>query len=107
MLALDVIKLYHSQIAPMGPSRLALSKPLIAAISGHAVAGGLELALLADMRVMEEDAIMGVFCRRYVMCGGLDTGGSASLGGWHRVCLRWLVDVDFAVLQLRMHHPLS
>ncbi|CAL8321096.1 unnamed protein product [Boreogadus saida] len=51
---------------PMGPSRLQLSKPLIAAVSGYAVAGGLELALLADLRVVEESAIMGVFCRRFV-----------------------------------------
>lgn len=50
---------------PMGPSRMALSKPLIAAIPGHAVAGGLELALLADMRIVEEDATLGVFCRRW------------------------------------------
>ncbi|XP_074478110.1 enoyl-CoA hydratase EchA19 [Sebastes fasciatus] len=50
---------------PMGPSRLALSKPLIAAVSGYAVAGGLELALLADLRVVEESAVMGVFCRRF------------------------------------------
>lgn len=48
-----------------GPSRLELSKPLIAAVSGFAVAGGLELALLADLRVVEESAIMGVFCRRF------------------------------------------
>ncbi|SFM53703.1 crotonase/enoyl-CoA hydratase family protein [Variovorax sp. OV329] len=50
---------------PMGPTRMALSKPLVAAIRGHAVAGGLELALLADLRVAEADAVLGVFCRRW------------------------------------------
>ena len=49
----------------MGPSRMALRKPLIAAVAGHAVAGGLELALLADLRVAEESAVFGVFCRRW------------------------------------------
>jgi len=50
---------------PMGPTRMLLSKPVIAAISGYAVAGGLELALWCDMRVMEETAVFGVFCRRF------------------------------------------
>jgi len=50
---------------PMGPSRMMLSKPVIAAVSGYAVAGGLELALWCDMRVMEETAVLGVFCRRF------------------------------------------
>jgi len=51
--------------APMGPSRLRLKKPVIAAIEGHAVAGGLELALWCDLRVAAEDAIFGVYCRRF------------------------------------------
>ena len=50
---------------PMGPTRMPLGKPLIAAIGGHAVAGGLELALLADLRIVERDAVLGVFCRRW------------------------------------------
>ena len=50
---------------PMGPTRLQLSKPVIAAVSGAAVAGGMELALWCDLRVMEEDSYFGVFCRRF------------------------------------------
>ena len=52
-------------LGPMGPSRLLLSKPVIAAVSGAAVAGGMELALWCDMRVMEADAYFGVYCRRF------------------------------------------
>ena len=50
---------------PMGPTRLTLSKPVIAAVEGYAVAGGIELALWCDLRVAAEDAIFGVFCRRF------------------------------------------
>lgn len=52
-------------LGPMGPSRLQIKKPFICAVSGYAVAGGLELSLLGDIRIAEEDAHFGVFCRRW------------------------------------------
>lgn len=54
-----------SRPGPLGPTRMHLSKPMIAAVEGHAVAGGLELSLLCDLRVAAEDAVFGVYCRRW------------------------------------------
>ncbi len=63
---------------PMGPTRMQLGKPAIAAVSGYAVAGGLELALFCDLRVVDETAVFGVFCRRWGV--PLIDGGTVRLG---------------------------
>jgi enoyl-CoA hydratase len=61
----DVNRITPDGDGPMGPTRMLLSKPVIAAVSGYAVAGGLELACWCDLRVIEESAVMGIFCRRW------------------------------------------
>ena len=73
---------------PMGPTRLELSKPVIAAVSGYAVAGGLELALWCDLRVVDESAVFGVFCRRWGV--PLIYGGTVRLPRLMGAVGRWI-----------------
>ena len=77
---------------PMGPTRMPFTKPVIAAIAGFAVAGGLELAAMCDLRVVEEDAVLGVFCRRVGI--PLIDGGTIRLAPADRPVARAGPDLD-------------
>lgn len=79
-----------------GPTKLSISKPVIAAIEGHAVAGGLELALWCDIRVMENTAVLGVFCRRF--------GKLKSRVYIHATLIACLMETNVASLLHSFHH---
>ena len=81
---------------PMGPTRMRLSKPVIAAVSGYAVAGGLELALWCDLRIAEDDATFGVFCRRWGV--PLIDGGTVRLP---RIIGKRLTTITGTIIQIK------
>ncbi|KAK4495751.1 hypothetical protein PRZ48_013019 [Zasmidium cellare] len=92
---------------PMGPSRLSVKKPLICAVSGYAVAGGLELSLLGDMRVVEEDAIFGVFCRRWDVRNAANSSAQVPLIDGGTVRLRAIVGLGRALDMILTGRPVG